>query len=390
MFDTDFNFDIDPFEPISPGGTNGRLPRTAVAFEWGDLVGPAISLVGGLLEGNDDGSSSSTSTTTAIVQPRTVSGNVVNDMDFTFDQEFTESMKALSTQLAEWADDDRSFFEDTFVPFQASLMDTNQAILPAITANSTLSLEQNMKDLLGSEQLKKSFRENISSLGADIGAFATSFADQIDDIPTAAQRVGEAVSGIEQKFGQAGAELKKAMGAKGLDVSEAGLRNLAISKAEALSGGVGAAKEAARKEKLAGTSGALGVLGTVQASQSEQLGTQQELTQAGALLTPQVTGVQDQDSVSKAGELGAGLTETGAGKVLGTGAETKTAEFTAKGVVQPTFFDAETGTALDPPQDSQLVDPSQSQVTSPAPAPKKAPDRGVQQPRLLDQLRALR
>jgi hypothetical protein len=348
MFNTDFNFDTDPFEPIQIGVSNIRK-YTTVAFDFGDLsdyVGPAVEFVGGLFA--DDPVSKSTSTSSALVQPKTVSGNAVNDMDFQFDAEFTDSMKAFAEQLNSWAAEDRGFYEKHVQPFQAALMESNKALLPSITANSTMSLKQNMIDMFGSEQLKKAFRETISTTGEDIGEFASDFANQISNIPSADQRVGEAVSGIEQQFGQAGADLKKQMGAKGLDVSEAGLRSLAIGKAEALSGGTAAAREAARQEKLAGTSGALGVLGNVQTAQSNQLGAQQELTQAGALLTPQVGGVQEQESVSKAAELGAQTTTAGASKVLGTEAETASAEFTAKGVVQPTFFDSATGVALNP------------------------------------------
>jgi hypothetical protein len=59
-----------------------------------------------------------------------------------------------------------------------------------------------------------------------------------------------------------------------------------------------------------------------------------------------VEGVQDTQSVGKATELGAGLVETSATKVLGTETDTKSAEFTQVGVQVPKFFSEETGNVV--------------------------------------------
>jgi hypothetical protein len=337
MFDTnDFNFDIDPFEPIRFGSKSIQR-HTIVCFEFGIDFGDVVGFVGDLIS-DDDNTSQSETTSTALVQDRTTSGTAINDMDFIFNVEFSDMMKGLADQFVEWGGDDRTFYEDFVVPYQAALMSSNQEILSYITANSTESLDQNLKDLLGSEQMKEAFRGTISDLGEDIAGFAKSFTEQIANIPTAEQRVGEVVSGIEQRFGQAGAELKKQMGAKGLDVSEAGLRQMALGKATALAGGVDAAQEASRKEQLAGATGALGVLGEVQTSQANLLTAERELTQSGALLTPSVSGAQEFDSTSTATGLGADLVAGGANKLIGTETRTDDAEFVQAGINQPIFL----------------------------------------------------
>jgi hypothetical protein len=183
--------------------------------------------------------------------------------------------------------------------------------------------------------------------GGDISKFAESFSKQIDDIPSAEQRIGETVSRIEQTFGQAGAEMKRQMASRGLDVSQASQRDLAIEKAKAKAAGVGVAAEASRKEQLAGAQAGVGVAANVQTGQANLLATQQQLTQSGANLTPQIGGVQATEALSRAGDVGAGLTQSGAEQVLGTTSQTKQAEFTQPGIVTPRFFDKETGKMVD-------------------------------------------
>jgi hypothetical protein len=276
------------------------------------------------------------------ILPKTVSGNVMQDLDFLFDQEAAESMKSYTAQLTEWGESDRAFFNSQFQPFQSDLISTNQAMLPIIEKNSTTALDQNVKDLLGSEHLKESFRVNITGTGADISTMASSFAESIANIPGEEQRVGEAISAVEKTFGQAGKELKRAMNAKGIGVSQASQRDLAISKAEAKAGAVGVAGEAARREKLQATAEGVGVLSSVQSAQSNQLLGQQASTQTGAVLTPQVGGVAPQQALSKASEVGAGLLQSGAEKMLGQRTATASAEFTQKGIQDPLFMSEDT------------------------------------------------
>jgi hypothetical protein len=256
-------------------------------------------------------------------------------------------MDQLVTQMNEWSTTDRDFFEKTFQPFQASLMEANEQLIPGIVANAGEAMKSSLKDLMGGDFLKDAFRGQMERSGGDISKFAESFSKQIDDIPTAEQRIGETVSRIEQTFGQAGAELKRQMASRGIDVSQASQRDLAIEKAKAKAGGVGVASEAARKEQLAGAQAGVGVAANVQTGQANLLATQQSLTQSGANLTPQIGGVQQTESLGQAGITGAGLTQAGAEKVLGHTTETKQAEFTQPGIVTPRFFDKETGKMVD-------------------------------------------
>jgi hypothetical protein len=249
--------------------------------------------------------------------------------------------------MNDWAADDRAFFKDTFEPFQQALIDTNQDLLPDIVANSGTALQQNLKDMMGSEFLKESFRSQITEAGGDISRFATDFAQQVDQIPSAEERVGQAMSGIEQRFGAAGKELKRAMAAKGVDVTQASARDLAIAKAGAKAGGTQQAQEAARREKLGATERGIGVLGAVQQSQSTMLQSQQSLTQSGADLLPQVGGVQETESLSQAGVVGADMATAMSEKILGQTSDTKSAEFVQKGLQVPRFFDKETGKMVD-------------------------------------------
>jgi hypothetical protein len=281
------------------------------------------------------------------VLPATVSGNVTQEMNFMFDLEAGEAMDALVTQMNDWSTTDRDFVEKTFRPFQVNLIEANKALIPGIVANAGEAMKSSLKDLMGGDFLKDAFRNQMEKSGGDISKFAESFSQQIDDIPSAEQRIGETVSNIEQTFGQAGAELKRQMASRGLDVTQASQRDLAIEKAKAKAAGVGVAAEASRKEQLAGAQAGVGVAANVQTGQANLLATQQQLTQSGANLAPQIGGVQATEALSEAGKVGAGLTQAGAEQVLGTTSETKQAEFTQPGIVTPRFFDKETGKMVD-------------------------------------------
>lgn len=341
MFLQDNDFDFPEMDEKPIGHRIQAYTRTNV---WPLVAAAGITAVGGIIAGlaADKGGA----TYEPEVLPKTVSGNVVSDMDFLFDVEANEAMRELTTQMGEWSTEDRNFFEDEFEPFQAALIETNQAVLQDIVANSGTALQQNLKDMVGSDFLKETFRTQITATGADIGRFATDFAQQIDDIPTADQRVGQVISGIEQRFGEAGAQLKRDMAAKGLDVSQASKRDIAISKAEAKAAGTDLAQQAAREERLGATERGIGVLGAVQQSQAGLLATERGLTQAGAGLLPQVGGVMDQPGVSEAGRIGAELTLAGSEKMLGQRADVMSADFTQKGIQVPKFFDKESGDVM--------------------------------------------
>jgi hypothetical protein len=333
MFLDDMNFGFEP--------KRNEMLKPTVNCIWPLVIAAGISAAAGLASSlaADDAPEGYK----PEVLPETKSGQLIQDMNFVFDLEAGQVMKDLTEQLNEWSGADRDFFENTFQPFQASLIEANQVLIAGIVENAGAAMKSSLKDLMGGDFLKEAYRQQIGASGADVSKFAQSFSDQIDKIPTADQRVGEAVSGVEQRFGEAGAELKRQMGAKGMDVSEAGLRQLAISKAGAKAGATGVAQEAARKEQLAGAAAGVEVAAGVQTSQASLLTSQQQLTQTAAMLTPQVGGVQEGTALSSAGEVGATLTQAGGERVLGTDTETKSADFTQKGIAVPKFFDKETG-----------------------------------------------
>jgi hypothetical protein len=362
MFLEDNDFDF-------PGGTRGfgHSLRSHTINNWIPVAVAAISAAGaiaGALASSDDGGGDYPE---PKILPETVSGNVMQELEFMFDQEAAESMQQFAEQLTEWGVADRTFFDTQWQPFQQDLIKTNQSLLPVIERNATEALNQNVKDLLGSEHLKASFRNNVTNMGSDIGSLARNFAQQIDAIPGEDQRVSAALADVEKQFGKAGAELKRSMNAQGVGVSEASKRDLAISKASAKAGAGDTAAEAARREKLQATAEGVGVLSGVQSGQSQQLLGQVGATQASATLLPQVGGVKQLEGVSKAAELGAGLTQAGAEKMLGQTSDTAQASFTQVGIKDPLFMSkttsapvTSTGEEFAPPVVKPVVRPPSS------------------------------
>jgi hypothetical protein len=278
------------------------------------IIDTGLDIVGGVVGalGEEDSDPKATPTS-----PSTVSGEVRKNVDILFDETAMEAMTNLTKKMEEWGDIDRNFFEETYRPFQESLISTNQQLLPMIGQNANLSLEQNIKDLTGSDALKTIFRNNISDLGGQMSDTAKRFGAELDNLPSVQERVGQAVSAVEQQFGQAGQDIRRRLAAQGLNVSEATERDLAIKKATAKAGAVGAASEAARRERTDALAQGAGVFSNLQASQAGLLANQQQLTQQGVGLTPQVAGVQATGAVSEAGGLAKDL--TGAAGLLARG-----------------------------------------------------------------------
>lgn len=295
-------------------------------------IAAASSIAGGLLSDEPEGPQK------PKILPKTVSGETATDFDILYNAQAEKDMGALTTQLGDWAQNDRQFFENTFQPFQDSIVQTNQTLLPAIERTAGATLEQNAKDLMSNASLKESFRNVIGATGADIGDVAGRFAAELDNLPTSQERVAEALSNTELQFGQAARDLQKDMASRGQKVSEATKRQLAIDKATAKAGVAGAAAEAARAERRGALAEGAGVLSGVQQAQTGQLSNVQAGQQVG-LATPQVGGV-----VTPGNELTniqAGLTETSATKQLGTTSDTSSVEFTQKGIKSPPKLDAE-------------------------------------------------
>jgi hypothetical protein len=311
---------------------------------WPAVIAGGVALASAYMssKGGDEGGGKDPE-----ILPKTVSGQVYQDMDMVYDLDASMALEDLTGKMNEWSGQDREFFENTFQPFQASLIEANQDLVPGIVENSGAALKSNLKDLMGGDFLKESFRGQMERSGGDISKFAENFSKQVDAIPSAEQRMGEAVAGVEARFGEAGKELKRQMNAQGLGVTQASKRELAIEKAKAKASAVGVAKQSAREENLAATKAGIDVAAGVQTSQANLLASQQNLTQTGAMLTPQVGGVQETGGVGEAGKIGADLTQASAEKVLGSRTATKDAQFTQPGIQTPRFFDKETGQMTD-------------------------------------------
>jgi hypothetical protein len=208
-----------------------------------------------------------------------------------FDDDARAAMSALVTDLGERSATNNRFMDDVYQPYQSTIIDANTGIINTIAQNTSLSLEQNIKDLTTSDDLKQIFNESIKERGVDVGDMAGRFKAELDNIPSAETRIGQAVSAVEQQFGQAGAQVRRNLASQGRNISQATERDLAINKATAKAGAVGVAGEAARREKLDAFGNATGVFSDLQGAQSSQLTDQQQLTQQGVGLGAPIAGV---------------------------------------------------------------------------------------------------
>jgi hypothetical protein len=267
--------------------------------------------------------------------PNTKSGEAKTTTDILFDEESMAVMKNFSEKLAGWGDLDRSFLEDTYRPFQEDLISTNTQLINMIGKNSNLALEQSIKDLTDSGPLKAMFRQATTDLGSGVTSMASKFAAELEKIPTAEQRIGQAASAVEQQFGKAAADIRGRLKAQGLNVSQATERDLAIQKATAKAGAVGAAGEAARRERTEAYATGAGVFQNLQTSQSQQLLALQQSTQQGVGLTPQIGGVTEpgMEATGMAKDLIGG----GALTARGTEGTDKSINITQQGVTDGKF-----------------------------------------------------
>jgi hypothetical protein len=307
----------------------------------GGWIGAAISaggaILGGLLGGSgDDGGSKAPE---PKILPKTVSGQNVNDFDILYDEEAEVALANLAEQVGQWSQDDREFFQNTFVPFQQTLIDTNQALLPAIEKTAGSSLEEVSRNLFSNRALKDTLSRAIEEIGGNVGDIANTFKSELDNLPTAEERIGQALTAVEGQFGKAGAALKRDLASRGIGVSQASERELAIEKAKAKAGATGAAAEAARTERRQALSQGLGALSGVQGAATQQLlGIGSQDIQAGQAATAaQVGGVQQPGTEMT--ELQAGLATTQATKELGTEAVSSDIQFTQKGLKRAPMVD---------------------------------------------------
>jgi hypothetical protein len=299
----------------------------------GSFFDAVLDVGAGIIEGvlgDDDPDPKATPTS-----PNTKSGESKTATDILFDEESMAVMKNFSEKLAGWGDLDRSFLEDTYRPFQEDLISTNTQLINMIGKNSNLALEQSIKDLTDSGPLKAMFRQATTDLGSGVTSMASKFAAELEKIPTTEQRIGQAASAVEQQFGKAAADIRGRLKAQGLNVSQATERDLAIQKATAKAGAVGAAGEASRRERTEAYASGAGVFQNLQTSQSQQLLAQQQATQQGVGLLPQIGGVTEPGMESST--MAKDLIGAGALTARGKDVQDKSLNITEQGVTAGNF-----------------------------------------------------
>lgn len=436
--------------------------------DWGSLAGLGIEAAGAYLSATAD--DDRTTTNISPVQPRTTGTSQIVDYDILHNARAVEGMYNLTNKLDQWSSADRGFYENVYQGYQQDIMTTNQTLLPTIERVSASTLQANARDLVSNESLKATFRERAMYEAMDDPATATqvktfiaqsgrmpatediksnralynlrnsikavtgkvdpasaaaisSFNQQIENIPTTEERVGQALANVESQFGQAGKELAREFQSRGQTVTQASKRAQLFEKAKVKAGAAGAAAEAARAEKLAGAEKAVGVaqteaqLGTgrealrvqtqqagvgaaidVARAESERAGAALDATgraagltmaeaqaqaqretgaagvratdvasltalqgaQQAGLATPQVGGVTQADPGTGVAGVQAGLSRAGAEMTFGTRQKQDEVQQVQEGVKSPTLTSGATGTAP--------VQPGGVQIAQPAPA----------------------
>lgn len=286
------------------------------------------------------------------ILPKTINGESKGDMDILFDEEAQANMARLADDLNAWAESDRDFFQNVYNPFQESLMRTNENLLPAIERTAGKSMEQISRNLMSSEPLKRVYETAIHAGARNITDIGQRFMQELDDLPTEEQAVGQAMTNVELQFGKAGQQLKRDLAARGVGVSQASERQLAIEKAKAKAGAAGLAAAGVRAERRSALTEGLGVMSEMQQAGTQQylgVGSQEQgLMQLGLGTTAsQVGGVERAETGTEAMGLQTGLaTELGTLE-RGTRTESSQVEWTQKGVQTPVSFDEE-GKRTDP------------------------------------------
>jgi len=196
----------------------------------------------------------------AKVLPKTVSGSTLQDFDVLYDMSAIKNMYDFADNLSAIADEDRKFFTDVYKPFQESMAAINQNILPAVEKTSGEALEQITKSLVSGEQMTEIMKLKANQ-GLDpetMGALGN-FRDQLANLPTESERIGQALVNVESAFGEAGKALSRDFQSRGQTVSQASQRDLLMEKAKAKAGAAGLASEASRKERLAAAEAGAGL-----------------------------------------------------------------------------------------------------------------------------------
>lgn len=314
----------------------------------GGWLGELISAGGAVLSaalGGDSGSKG----TSGEIKNNTVSSSNIADKDVLYRDQAVYEMDQMANILSQYSQQDRNFIESSYRPFQQSLMQSNQNLLPVIERVAGATLEQNAKDLLGNEALKGVLRNQATNGNSDIKNAYDSLTQQLSKIPTTEERVGQALTDVESQFKGAGRELARDFASRGQTVSQASRRDLAFEKAKAKAGVAGQAAEASRAEQIGAKQ--LGLAAAETAGQSQlqlqtgainSLATLQSAQQAG-LATPQIGGVNNPGAGLDAANIEAGVRTAAGLQTFGSRASSDEVTTTKKGIKPPVFTSGATG-----------------------------------------------
>lgn len=314
MFLNDMNFG---FEEKSSSPTQANIKA------W---VAPALmaasAVIGAVASSGDSGGSNTGGVKPKVLKQTTSGQNKSeSDLNMIYGERAQEVIEGFTGQMNDWMEEDRDFFQNTFQPFQESLMKTNAVILPAIEKTAGDALESISRDMVSNQSLRNTFESAIQSGATNLDATMSKFTQELDNLPTVEDRVAQAFAQVEGQFGKAGQALQRRMAEQGRSVSQASERELAIEKAKTKSGVAGAAAEGARAERLNQLSQGLGQISNVQTQAGNQLSLINQADQANKQLgvgatSMQVGGVSDVKS--DLAQTTAGLIESEAQKTLGT------------------------------------------------------------------------
>jgi hypothetical protein len=122
-------------------------------------LGTAISVGGSMLTGYlDSDDEDQEFRPQDKILPKTTSGTDVSNFDVMYSAEAVDALKTLSGQLDDWSKMDRDFFENTFLPYQQTLVQANLEMAGTIEKVAGATLEQNLRDMVSNDLLKNSSR----------------------------------------------------------------------------------------------------------------------------------------------------------------------------------------------------------------------------------------
>jgi len=317
---------------------------------WDTVIEQGVKAAGAYLTASGDSGGDSKTTHITPVQPSTEGTATISDFDILYNANAIEGMYNLTNQLSEWSTQDRDFFQSVYQPYQESIVGTNTALLPTIERVAGRTLEANARDMVSNENLKQMFRGSIGGVNVHTEGAMANLRNELANVPTTEERVGQALTSVEKQFSEAGKQLTADFASRGQAVTQASKRDLAFQKATAKAGAAGAAAEAARGERLRAAQAGVGA--ELQKTESDVRTRQQETAslvalqnaQQAGLALPQVGGVQQTTGFEGAG-VTAGLTQAGAEQSFGTRQKQDAVTQVQQGVKAPALTAGATGEA---------------------------------------------